>query len=325
MRSDMQALSYFKWINFELSRAPAGRRPLIINMDETSLAYHIAGLKGTVVKGARGRDQASLSELRGHVSYLAAITDDAEIQPLLPQVLIGNAHKFTLQTLRAVAPKLPQQVHLWREKTAWNTYVCMRRYIALLSKALGSILQARFVILLLDCAKVHFHPSISRLAAQKGLRLVYVPAKMTSFLQPCDTHLFSIFKHTLQESWRRRKSEVLGGVVSTQDWISVICNTVEKVVVGQSWQRAFLQDGVLLQQQFLSEEACASLGWKGPPLAGNGPPTADDVVCVMPRRARTGFLMSSLKDSGPSAPKKRRRLPATFVRTLNGRPIETLD
>ena len=113
--------------------------------------------------------------------------------------------------------------------------------------------------------------------------------------------------------------------MSTQDWISVICNTVEKVVVGQSWQRAFLQDGVLLQQQFLSEEACASLGWKGPPLAGNGPPTADDVVCVMPRRARTGFLMSSLKDSGPSAPKKRRRLPATFVRTLNGRPIETLD
>ena len=107
MRSDMQALSYFKWINFELSRAPAGRRPLIINMDETSLAYHIAGLKGTVIKGARGRDQASLSELRGHVSYLAAITDDAEIQPLLPQVLIGNAHKFTLQTLRAVAPKLP--------------------------------------------------------------------------------------------------------------------------------------------------------------------------------------------------------------------------
>ena len=83
---------------------------------------------------------------------------------------------------------------------------------------------------------------------------------MTSFLQPCDTHLFSIFKHTLQESWRRRKSEVLGGVVSTQDWVSVICNTVEKVVVGQSWQRAFLQDGVLLQQQFLSEEACASLG-----------------------------------------------------------------
>ena len=69
MRSDMQALSYFKWINFELSRAPAVRRPLIINMDETSLAYHIAGLKGTVVKGARGRDQASLSELRGHVSF----------------------------------------------------------------------------------------------------------------------------------------------------------------------------------------------------------------------------------------------------------------
>ena len=81
---------------------------------------------------------------------------------------------------------------------------------------------------LVQRAKVHFHPSISRLAAQKGLRLVYVPAKMTSFLQPCDTHLFSIFKHTLQESWRRRKSEVLGGVVSTQDWVSVICNTVEK-------------------------------------------------------------------------------------------------
>ena len=99
MRSDMQALSYFKWINFELSRAPAGRRPLIINMDETSLAYHIPGLKGTVVKGARGRDQASLSELRGHVSYLAAITDDAEIQPLLPQVLIWQCAQVHIANL----------------------------------------------------------------------------------------------------------------------------------------------------------------------------------------------------------------------------------
>ena len=126
MRSDMQALSYFKWINFELSRAPAGRRPLIINMDETSLAYHIAGLKGTVVKGARGRDQASLSELRGHVSYLAAIV-------MRRSNLCFHRSLLAMRTSSHCKPCVLshqsfRKVHLWREKTAWNTYVCMRRY-----------------------------------------------------------------------------------------------------------------------------------------------------------------------------------------------------
>ena len=96
-----------------------------------------------------------------------------------------------------------------------------------------------------------------------------MPAKMTFFLQPCDTHLFSIFKRTLQESWRRRKSEVLGGVVTHKTSQSFA------IQLKRLWLASL---GKRRWQQFLSEEACASLGWKGPPLAGNG---ADDVVSCL--------------------------------------------
>lgn len=67
------------------------------------------------------------------------------------------------------------------------------------------------------------------------------------------------------------------------------------------------------------------MGWKGSLFVGNGFFIVDDVVCVMFRRVRIGFLMSFLKDSGFFAFKKRRRFLVIFVRTLNGRFIETLD
>lgn len=310
-----------------MSEAPTLRAPLVVNLDETSLAYHISGLKGLVVKGSRARDGARLADVRGHVSYLASITHDVSVQPLLPQVLLGNAHKFTVKMLEALQPNVPKNVHLWRESTAWNTHATMRRYLTLLADSLGSLVRTRYVILLLDCAAVHFHPSIERLAKEKGLRLVYVPTKMTSLLQPCDTRLFSIFKRALQENWRRRKSEIPGGVMDTMAWLTVIFKTIEEVVVGKCWRHAFQADGILDQQSSLSRKLCAAIGLEAMPCVGHSAPTAADVAHVVPSRARYDFMSCALW--GPHVAEagvpKRRRLPESFVRTYRGCPVATLD
>lgn len=310
-----------------MSEAAGPRAPLVVNLDETSLAYHMSGLKGTVVKGSKARDGARLADVRGHVSYLASITHDVSVQPLLPQVLLGNVHKFTVKMLRTLQPDVPANVHLWRELTAWNTHATMRRYVTLLADSLGSLVQTRYVILLLDCAAVHFHPSIEKLAKEKGLRLVYVPTKMTSLLQPCDTHLFSIFKHALQENWRCRKSDAVGGVMDTVAWVTVILKTIQEVVAKKCWQHAFQADGILDQQSNLSKKLCEALGLKAIPCVGHSAPTAADVAHVVPSRARYDFLSCALWgfQVQEALAFKRRRLPDSFVRTFRGRPVATLD
>ena len=70
----LQATTYFRWINAAI--AAAEKEPLIINMDEASLAYHVGGGVGTVLRtqplsSLRPADRSRLSDRRGNVTYLA--------------------------------------------------------------------------------------------------------------------------------------------------------------------------------------------------------------------------------------------------------------
>lgn len=334
----LQAVAFFRWMNAAVADAPSGRQPLLINMDETSLAYHFCGLRGTVLKlqidsREQPSDAASLSEIRGHVSYLASVASDPEVQALLPQVLLGNEHRFTKTLLRSVEKICPPQVHLWRQKSAWNSHATMRRYICLLAKTLGSLVHERYVILIVDTAKAHIHQSIYKLARQRGLRLVFVPARMTRWLQPCDTHVFGPFKTALMENWKRSKSEATEGVVDAQRWLQVIFKTIDQVLPGD-WSKAFHRDGILNQQADLSDKIRASLGWKFVPVVPTTPPTLEEAKIIFPNRMRLNFMsyihwgppekpLPAAPDASSScgpAP-KRRKFPPTF----RGRPVLTLD
>ena len=173
-RCPCQAMAYFQWVNAASAAAPANRPPLLINMDETALVRHPSGLAGTVLKVPAGKpilgDPSSLGERRSHITYLASITHDAEVQLRLPQVLIGNERQFSAAMMRSL-PTLPANVHVWRCKSAWNSHALMRRFLSLLASSLGSALKDRYVILLLDVAPCHIHPTILSHAKRCGLRL----------------------------------------------------------------------------------------------------------------------------------------------------------
>lgn len=311
-------------------------------MDETSLAYHFGNLQGTVLKRARGKcaaaDNASLAETRGHVSLLATVACDQSVQEILPQVILGNQHKFTRGTLAEVAGVCPRNVHLWREASAWSSHATMRRYIALLSKCLGRWMEQRTVILLVDCAQVHIHASIYRLAKQKGLRLCYAPAKMTRWLQPCDTHVFSQFKRILKDKWRTCKSEAASGLVGAGLWLRVIFSTIKDVLDMKDWKAAFLKCGILDRQQGVSPQLCQALQVDALPIVPTDPPSLAEATVMFPRRMKIDVLSYVLwvpasqrkkglfeKRHAPSASSStalpRRKLPATF----QGRIVRTLD
>ena len=76
-------------------------------------------------------------DLRGTITHVAVIADRPDVQAVLPQVFIGNTHRFTLGLMKsAAAAAKPANVHLFRRKSSWNNMVNMSEILTLLSEAL---------------------------------------------------------------------------------------------------------------------------------------------------------------------------------------------
>ena len=170
------------------------RPPLVVNMDETAIVRHVSGLRGTVVKATSKTqvaiDRASVFDRRSCISLLASITKDASIQAQLPQVLLGNHHTLTLQVLRSIGERIGS-VSLWRQKSAWNSHCTMRRWLALLVKALGPVVKSRYVIVLLDV-----HPSHIRKLSGTDSALSSKRAKIWGkIFEPSNSTPFTVLKN----------------------------------------------------------------------------------------------------------------------------------
>ena len=192
----LQATAYFRWINAAI--AAAEQEPLIINMDEASLAYYVGGGVGTVLRtqplsSLRPADRSRLSDRRGNVTYLASICNDPSLNSKLPQILLGNTHRFSLRLLGQAKGFLPDNIILWRESSAWNNRQVMQRYIQVLCKSLEECMAERSVFLVVDMAPCHIHPDVRPMAMKTEIRMLLVPSGLTGALQPLDTHVFRDF------------------------------------------------------------------------------------------------------------------------------------
>ena len=63
---------------------------ILVNMDECSLAMHVEGCRGTVLRSVRGAVRASLSTQRSRMMLLASQSTDFGFNAILPQVIIVN-------------------------------------------------------------------------------------------------------------------------------------------------------------------------------------------------------------------------------------------
>lgn len=295
-------------------------------MDETSLVRHVSGLIGTAVKnpsnGCQLGEVAPLCDRRSYITYLATITHDSEVQPRLPQVLIGNERQFTATIMNSV-DFLPSNVYLWRCKSAWNSHMLMRRYLSLLASSLGSVLKERYVILILDVARCHLHPTILAHAKRCGIRLCFIPALMTAELQPCDTHLFARFKATFREHWRRQKALSIAGSLSTFQWLEVVVSSLQAVLPAD-WDAAFAASGALAEQTRVADVLCAKLGWASAPLVPEGLPTVETASLVFPKKMKVNVQAYvswgchvPLQMKACDYSRRRRPLPPTFIGTVD--------
>ena len=242
----VEVRGFWHWIDYLVAEAKAsGKEPLFLNLDETSISQWWSQPKGCVVSRKRWRDGVPpkagvpANRRRGAVTLCALITHKTDVQPFLPQLVLGNK--------RILPPSFCAEVSagpakFWSEASGWMTHAVLLRYLSLLTEVLHGLPQYR-PVLIMDCAPAHMSAEILAFARDNGLRLCFVPGGCTGHVQPLDVMCFSPLKAFL----RREARDVLARKASFTklDWLLTINKAATEFLRGKRWAPVFHQCGVI--------------------------------------------------------------------------------
>ena len=101
--------------------------------------------------------QVTRRQQRGALSFLTVLCDDATLQPVVPQVIIGNEQLVPQQVVRAlqVESLLMSNVTVLRRKSAWVNDEALSLVAAVWGKALRPYKDTHQPIVLLDACSAH--------------------------------------------------------------------------------------------------------------------------------------------------------------------------
>ena len=83
--------------------------------------------------------------------------DDPSVQPLLPQIIIGNEHILRAADLTKLEPMLPKNIIVVRAKSSWMTTELLVVVMEQLLRRLDNNRVVKAPVLLMDACPVHFH------------------------------------------------------------------------------------------------------------------------------------------------------------------------
>jgi hypothetical protein len=280
-----QAFAAWQWANFWRGHIPAEKRALRVNLDETAICLFQGGGKGNlfVSKKHITRQHVPLGRRRAYLSHVAFICDDPMIQPLLPQVIIGNEHTLKARQLAALRASCPPRVHLLRRKSAWVNWALIVQIVGWLAAALAPFMMEVQPMLFLDACKAHLHARVFAACAACGLWAVVVPAKMTRLLQPLDTHAFLAYKVYLQKLFQEARIRTANGDLDVAGLLKCICDSIDNVLDGRPWAAAFDGDGWGAGQAAVRGRILKELEVVTPLVVSADQPTVDQLRCCFPK------------------------------------------
>ena len=119
--------------------AASEHNALRLNLDETSIVLNHDDQQGVVTPQ---RDNLPVlvpkkSAKRGSLTHVVLICDDTAVQPLLPQMIIGNEHILRVTDMQTLETETPANIYVVRAKSSWIT----AELFMLLRHTLGKILR----------------------------------------------------------------------------------------------------------------------------------------------------------------------------------------
>ena len=298
-------MAAWKWHNFLESQAPAGRRVVRINMDESPIKFdQVRQLKGLIAvpkqelkrKAETIQRKASLAMRRSVITLVAFTCDDDVIQKILPQVIVGS-HRLLPRRVAALHRSREDSIYVLSRKSGWNDSKLQCEILKLLGRLLSPMAASHWFVMSLDAHAAHIAPCVFEAACRAGVSLMVIPASMTHILQPLDTHVFSGLKFELWKGTQTLALESASGDFQIERFMDVVCDVIGRVM-SKAYPHAFASCGFSRKQQGLTERGLNALEWSEVPEVGSEPPTLQELQLLWPQGKQFQSCRSSEQCSG---------------------------
>ena len=301
--------SSWQWWNYCCGQIPEGKAALRINLDETSVCLFQGDQKGNVFVGKKRRREGQPAQRiprkrrRTCLTHVAFVCDRSDLQPLLPQVIIGNEATLPARAMARLRSLCPANVYLVRQKSAWNNSTLCSVIVRWLALALRPHIANLQPVLFLDAVRLHTTPSVVLACNRAGIWVLVVPAKTTWLLQPLDTHAFLPFKAWLREAYQRARIEAVAGDLNVEQFLGCLYSAIRQVLQGRRWAAAFDANGFSDRQSQVSRFVRSSLGIGPEDLlqVPSSRPTVEQLQDCFPRNARVPVAALWRPFDGPPA------------------------
>jgi len=245
--STFQATAVWQWWRCLCSHIPCGKKVLRLNLDETAVRFFYKPSKGLrtrrtpnhIIHETRAVQHATKGQQRRALTHVAIICDDSELQPQIPQFILGAEHVLRVRDMDCIAATLSPNVHLWRRKSGWINKAVMKDILTTLGNAVAPLLAHCQPILVMDAHKAHFATDVLRWAAKQHIWICIVPASMTFLLQPLDTDVFSRYKAFLRRRYAEFLSDQPSGELSAASVILAMNEACRYVLQAHAWESVF--------------------------------------------------------------------------------------
>jgi hypothetical protein len=263
---------------------------LRINLDETAICLYQGGGKGNVFlhKKDHGAEAAvervSRGKRRTFLTHVAFVCDNAAIQAVLPQIVIGNEATLPAAALEALRSACPSNVRLVRQKSSWNDSRLCAIIVRILAFALRPFRDWFQPLLLLDAVRLHFAQVVLNACNNCGIWLLLIPAKTTWLLQPLDTHVFQSFKAFLRGAYQKARVDAGRCDLSLAEFLLCLYRAIKAVLEDRHWGDAFTKNGFGCCQLEVREYIKRQIQIEGPVEVSASRPSLVQLQSVFPRR-----------------------------------------
>ena len=280
----------WKWCNYLHSIVPPTKKPLRVNIDETSIKLdqdvqhgHVTETARQLAKGKTLRRNIPKGIRRTAYSLVAVICDDAEIQQCLPQFIVVNKRSCTVAVYKALLDTVPATLKIWRRDSAWLNTQSVCQVVREVSKALHKYQTTHQVILSMDACKTHMNRLVWLTAARMGFLMFGIPALTTAFLQPLDVYVFAQLKDTLRRVCQCCCIDIGVSYCTLGMSMVTLMDAISQVLNGHCWRASFEHLGLAGHQRSLSQQLLSSLDLKEMPFMAAGFPSLADLTSCFPR------------------------------------------
>ena len=262
-------------------------------MDETSIRLLPEQGVGYISANARSLKRspkglvysAPRSNTRSAFTYVCLVTDDLDIQKLLPQVLVVSKKVVPVTKICTIRGMLPSNIHIMQMESSWTTTEKMIALLKMTKKSLEGVITDRQLIFTADCYRAHITQPVWRTCKALDIFYSVIPSKMTWAIQPCDTHVFASLKRNLQHKCLEAMLSSDDGALTTECLFLCLADCITEVVCSRSWENAFRDTGLLGDQGCVSARVLNKLGFEAAPLVGSELPTLKMLQSIFPKNA----------------------------------------